>query len=119
MVNKQSKAIRLADLIDANLAGAGDAEISAELRRLHKENADFRATCDHLTRENAEQIGEVVALKEQRDGLLEALRNLELGANTVNACYTRNPGNFAAALRDLHEYADAARAAIAKAGGAA
>lgn len=49
--------------------------------------------------------------------LLEALRNLELGANTVNACYTRNPGNFAATLRDLREYAAAARAVIAKATG--
>lgn len=70
----QSEALRLADLIDANLAGAGDAEISSELRRLHAENEDFRATCDHLTRENAEQIGEIVALKERRDELLEALR---------------------------------------------
>jgi len=49
--------------------------------------------------------------------LLEALRDLELGANTVAACYDRNPGNFAAALADLKRYADAARAAIAKATG--
>lgn len=51
--------------------------------------------------------------------LLEALRNLELGANTVEACYTRNPGNFASALRDLREYSELARAAIAKATGGA
>ena len=47
--------------------------------------------------------------------LLKALRDLEMGANTVDACYTRNPGNFAGALRDLREYAEKARAAIAKA----
>ena len=70
------KALRLADLIDANLAGAGDAEISAELRRLHAENEDYGATIDYLTCETAEQIGEIVALKEQRDGLLEALEEL-------------------------------------------
>lgn len=50
--------------------------------------------------------------------LVAALKNLELGANTVDACYSRNPGNFAAALRDLREYAEAARAALAKATGA-
>ena len=79
MVNKQSEALRLADLIDANLAGAGDAEISAELRRLHAENEDYGSTIDYLTCENAEQIGEIVALKEQRDALLEALRKLHHG----------------------------------------
>jgi hypothetical protein len=49
--------------------------------------------------------------------LLEAMRALEVGANTVDACYSRNPGNFAAALQDLREYASQARAAITKATG--
>jgi hypothetical protein len=57
--------------------------------------------------------------REEWKPVLEALRNLELGANTVAACYSRNPGNFAAALRDLSEYAETARAAIAKATGEA
>ena len=70
---QQPKALRLADLIDANLAGAGDAEISAELRRLYAQNEDYGATIDYLTCENAEQIGEIVALKEQWDGLLNAV----------------------------------------------
>ena len=75
MTNEQQpEALRLADLIDANLAGAGDAEISAELRRLHAENEDYGATIDYLTCENAEQIGEIVALKEQHDELLAVLR---------------------------------------------
>ena len=75
MTNEQQpEALRLADLIDANLAGAGDAEISSELRRLHAENEDYGATIDYLTCENAEQIGEIVALKEQHDELLAVLR---------------------------------------------
>jgi hypothetical protein len=49
--------------------------------------------------------------------LLEALEALELAANTVNGCYTRNPGNFAVALREMIEKAAEARAAIAKAKG--
>ena len=47
--------------------------------------------------------------------LLEALADLELSANTVDGCYTRNPGNFAASLRDLREAAEKARAVIASA----
>lgn len=58
---------------------------------------------------------EFLAVEDQRNELLEALKNLELGANTVDACYTRNPGNFASALCDLREYASQARSAIAKA----
>lgn len=55
-------------------------------------------------------------LTAQRDGLLVALRDLELGANTVAACYDRLPNNFAAALADLKRYAVRARAAIATVG---
>ena len=77
MVNKQSKALRLADELETTEAiwWVAD-EAAAELRRLYAENEDFRATCDHLTCENAEQIGEIVELKEQRDELLGALRKL-------------------------------------------
>ena len=47
--------------------------------------------------------------------ILAALRQIELAANTVNGCYTRNPGNFAVALMDMVESAEAARVVIAKA----
>ena len=78
MNDKQPEALRLADRLTPADYYEFDASLhcpqaAAELRRLHAENEDFRATCDHLTRENAEQIGEIVALKEQRDALLEAL----------------------------------------------
>ena len=114
MNDQQPKALKLADLIDANLAGAGDAEISAELRRLHAENEDYGATIDYLTCENAEQIGEIVALKEQRDELLEALRmNAQSLAWLANGkCRGFHPG-----LPTADESLDAARSAIAKATG--
>ena len=87
MTDKQPKALRLADALDAVNTNNADSLLvqmaarsaAAELRRLHAENEDFRATIDYLTRENAEQIGEIVALKEQRDELLEALREMVAG----------------------------------------
>ena len=113
MTNKQPEALRLADLIERYNSGVHSQAIvedyckaAAELRRLHAENDDFRATIDYLTCENAEQIGEIVALKEQRDELLEALRGL-LAAVQHSVCENSGPAQ------------DAARAAISKAGGAA
>ena len=78
----QPKALRLADALDAVNTNNADSLLvqmaarsaAAELRRLHAENEDFRATIDYLTRENAEQIGEIVALKERGDELLAVLR---------------------------------------------
>lgn len=46
------------------------------------------------------------------EALREALNDLWICANTVDGCYTRNPGNFASALRDMRESADRARAAL-------
>ena len=65
MTARQPEALRLADELETAEAiwWVAD-EAAAELRRLYAENEDFRATCDHLTRENAEQIGEIVALKD-------------------------------------------------------
>ena len=100
-IKQQPKALRLADRLTPADYYEFDASLhcpqaAAELRRQHAENEDFRATCDHLTRENAEQIGEIVALKEQRDELLEALEealNLicvltPLEGDTVRKCRT-------------------------------
>jgi hypothetical protein len=53
-------------------------------------------------------------LEQDRAELLKALRTLELAANTVSACYTRNPGNFAAALQDIRGCAAEARDLIYK-----
>ena len=53
--------------------------VSRQMSRLLAENEDFRATINHLTRENAEQIGEIVALKAQRDELLAVLREMVAG----------------------------------------
>ena len=74
MLNKQPKVLRLADALENDLVGYDGMSIprtcqdiadkaAAELRRLHAENA--------------EQIGEIVALKEQRDELLAVLEEAE------------------------------------------
>ena len=111
MVNKQPEALRLADELEklTPFSLRRDLEptlqAAAELRRLHAENDDFRAACDHLTRENAEQIGEIVMLKEQRDELLEAMKRIAMAAE--------------AAVCNVEWIAHHARAAISKAGGAA
>ena len=105
MNDQQPEALRLAGILGNHYFYSDTNEAAAELRRLHADNEDFRATINHLTRENAGQIGEIVALKEQRDELLEALEealNLicvltPLEGDTVRKC----------------------RAAIAKSGGAA
>ena len=53
--------------------------VKRQLARLLEENEDYRRTCEHLLRQTCEQIGEIVALKEQRDELLAALRKLHHG----------------------------------------
>ena len=115
MTDKQPEALRLADVFDKEGYAVFTDDMwkaAAELRRLHAENSDFRATIDHLTRENAGQIGEIVALKEQRDELLEALRmNAQSLAWLANGkCRGFHPG-----LPTADESLDAARSAIAKA----
>ena len=101
MTDKQPEALRLAKILEDHYFYADTNEAAAELRRQRAENEDFRATIDYLTRENAEQIGEIVALKAQRDALLEALEHIEGLA-------------MADDWRDLPEIVRIARAAITK-----
>ena len=77
-MNKQPEALRLAKILEDHYFYGDTNEAAAELRRLYAENEDFRATIDYLTCENAEQIGEIVALKEQRDELLAVLKQLAM-----------------------------------------
>lgn len=51
--------------------------------------------------------------------LLDALKALEVSANTVSYCYDKRPENFAVALHELMERAQQARDLFAKATGAA
>ena len=104
MNDQQPEALRLAGILGNHYFYSDTNEAAAELHRLHAENADFRATIDYLTRENAEQIGEIVALKEQRDELLAALKRIAMAAE--------------AAVCNVEWIAHHARDAIAKAGGA-
>jgi hypothetical protein len=59
---------------------------------------------------------QVISLRASRDELAKALHALEVAANTVAYCYEKRPENFAAALRDMQEAADAARAISAATG---
>ena len=111
MTAQQPEALRLVDLIDANLAGAGDAEISAELRRLYAENEKLRAENSKLQKwivGEAQVAGtldrKLRKARKQRDELLEALKRIAM------AC--------SASARNVGWAAQHARAAIAKAGGA-
>ena len=104
-VDKQPRALYLADVLAAGFECDQEwyeIESAKELRRLHAENEDYGATCDHLIRENAEHIGKIVALKEQRDELLEALIDM-----------VDYYGTASANVQQL----DAAKSAIAKATG--
>ena len=114
MTNEQSKALRLADALDAVNTNNADSLLvqmaarsaAAELRRLHAENSDYGATIDYLTRENAGQIGEIVALKAQRDALLKAIMKRIAVAEEATVC-------------NVKWVARHCRSAISKAGGAA
>lgn len=55
-------------------------------------------------------------LEKQNAELIRILHNLEVSANTASACYTRNPGNFALALKSLDDNAAIARETITMAG---
>ena len=73
---RQPEALRLAKILEDHYFYADTNEAAAELRRLHAENEDYGSTIDYLTCENAEQIGEIVALKEQRDELRNSVKRL-------------------------------------------
>ena len=78
--------------------------VKRQLARLLEENTDYRRTCEHLLRQTCEQIGEIVALKEQRDELLAALEYV------VNIWVDGNGSEW-----NQSDAAAQARAAIAKA----
>lgn len=97
----------------------GPWEYDAESGSVHATKCGYQWTnkiCDMESLEYGETTKNATLIAAAPD-LLKALRDIEVGANTVDGCYSRNPGNFAAALRDLREYAEAARRTIAKATG--
>jgi len=110
-----AEALRLADALDEvygwhnYMTDDQYKQAAAELRRLHAENEDYGATIDYLTCENAEQIGEIVVLKEQRDELLGALKQ------TLAQClvWQGDPDEWSCSIHKA--IVEQARAAIAKA----
>lgn len=126
MLNKQPEALRLADRLTMSDYYEFDASLhcpqaAAELRRLHAETTNQQdwfvewKKCEQqvmgLRRLHAEKIGEIVALKEQRDELLGALKLLdEAYCNVGQEMSREDRANGRQALIK-------ARAAIAKATG--
>ena len=108
---QQHRALYLADVLAAGFECDQEwyeIESAKELRRLYAENVDYGATIDHLARENAEQIGEIVALKEQRDELLEALKEL------MDREWQDDEGDFTLEMARFERFAALVREACAK-----
>ncbi len=58
---KQPEALRLAEMIEGDMSCIGDAEIVAELRRLHEVNAELLEALQELLRvESTHDDGEIV-----------------------------------------------------------
>ena len=55
------------------------------------------------------------ALEANRQMLVEALSRLEVAANTVAYCYEKYPANFAVALSEMKDDAEAARTTLEQA----
>ena len=104
MVEKQPEALRLADELESegdSWFRERDAEAAAELRRLHKQNADYANTIDGLIISSCDDVARIVALEDLRDELLEVLKAVTTADDVVF---------YGSALHN-------ARAAIAKATG--
>ena len=88
----------------ANVAHA-TAPLQAEIKAL-------RAEREVICAEAVKYADKSGRLEAKVDRLAEALKDLEVCANTIGYCYTRNTGNFAAALRELRESAERSRDAL-------
>lgn len=53
MVNEQPEALRLAEWIEGDMTCQGDAEIAAELRRLHESNTELLAALQAFVKTDA------------------------------------------------------------------
>ena len=53
MVNEQPEALRLAEWIEGDMTCQGDAEIAAELRRLHESNQELLAALQAFVKTDA------------------------------------------------------------------
>ena len=72
-MSDQPEALRLADMLEKMPLGECDEQAAAELRRLHEQNQRFYAQHASVVSDYEKAV---VALKAQRDALLEALELL-------------------------------------------
>lgn len=92
------------DITHAMACITADLQQRSELMDQAEEDAKTR----HQLQEDLGRANDMVAK------LSAALHQLEVAANTVTGCYERNPGNFAAALRNLEDSAAMARRVISE-----
>lgn len=88
----------------ANVSHATAAK-DAEIERL-------RAEREVIVAEAMKYAGKSGRLEAKVDRLAEALKDLEVCANTADYCYSKRPENFAVALRELRDSAERSRAAL-------
>ena len=88
--------------------------LRAEVERVNSWNERVSVCRDHVTDivDGPCVICALDAAKARADKLEDALRDLEVCANTVDYCYCRRPSNLASALVDLRESAEKARALL-------
>ena len=86
--------------------------INDRAEKAESQLAALRAEREAICAEALKYADKSGRLEAKVDRLAEALKDLEVCANTIGFCYTRNPGNFAAALRELRESAERSRDAL-------
>ena len=84
----------------------------ANMEPLIAEIKGMRTEREVIVAEALRYVDKSGSLEAKVDRLAEALKDLEVCANTIGFCYTRNPGNFAVALRELRESAERSRDAL-------
>lgn len=115
-------ALRLADALEDEPLDWQDRSASAtELRRLHKQNADYANTIDGLIISSCDDVARIVRLEDLRDELMAALQ-MWIDINATPAGFDGKYGkalNAAIAAQQLRidAAASASRTAIAKAEG--
>ena len=75
-MSAQPEALRLATILERDLCEYPVDKAAAELRRLHKQNADYANTIDGLIISSCSDVARIVALEDLRDEMLAALKDV-------------------------------------------
>ena len=123
-MSAQPEALRLAEALDSRREPSPTHytnQAAAELRRLHKQNADYANTIDGLIISSCDDMARIVRLEDLRDELMAALQ-MWIDINATPAGFDGKYGKtldaaIAAQQLRIDAAASASRTAIAKAEG--